>query len=155
MYEAALARAPDSDIYIGAAAISDYRPAQVPEHKIKKKSDELALSLVKCPDVLAAVAALENGPFTVGFAAETEKLETHALEKLAGKNLDMIVANLVGADLGFDRDDNSVTVLWRGGREAIPQTSKAELGRRIVALIAARYRAEAGKPTPLRRPHAS
>ncbi len=68
---------------------------------------------MKCADVLATVAALSrNRPFTVGFAAETENLEAFAQEKLQKKNLDMIVGNLVGANLGFDRDDNSVVVLW-------------------------------------------
>ncbi len=155
MHEATLARAADAHIYIGAAAVSDYRPDQVQEQKIKKKSDTMALNLVKCPDVLAAVAALPDGPFTVGFAAETERLEIHALDKLQKKDLDMIVANLVGTNLGFDREDNSAVVLWRGGREEIAQTSKAELARRIVALLAERYRAVAGVPTPIRRPRTS
>ena len=155
MHEAALARAGQADIYIGAAAISDYRPDQVPEQKIKKKSDTLALNLVKCPDVLAAVATLPGGPFTVGFAAETEKLEPHALAKLRDKHLDMIVANLVGADLGFDRDDNSALVFWDGGRQELSRTTKTELAQRIVALIAERYRASARPATPIRRPKAS
>jgi phosphopantothenoylcysteine decarboxylase/phosphopantothenate--cysteine ligase len=155
MQSAALGHAGDADIYIGAAAVSDYRPEQVPEQKIKKKTDTLALNLVKCPDVLATIAALPEGPFTVGFAAETEKLEAHALEKLQKKDLDMIVANLVGVNLGFDRDDNSAIVLWRGGREEIAQTSKTELARRIIALIAERYRAAAGTPATIARPRAS
>jgi phosphopantothenoylcysteine decarboxylase/phosphopantothenate--cysteine ligase len=155
MYEATLARAAAADIYIGAAAISDYRPDQVPAQKIKKKSDTLALNLVKCPDVLAAVAALPDGPFTVGFAAETEQLEPHALAKLTGKRLDMIVANLVGTDLGFDRDDNSAVVLWSGGRQELSRTTKAELARHIVALIAERFRAARRPATPIRRPRAS
>ena len=76
------ARGRVADIYIGAAAISDYRPEHGPAQKIKKQADTLALDLVKCPDVLAAVAALPERPFTVGFAAETEQLEAYALEKL-------------------------------------------------------------------------
>jgi len=155
MYEATLPRAAGADIYIGAAAISDYRPGHAPDQKIKKRSDTLELSLVKCADVLAAVSALKDGrPFTVGFAAETEKLEAHALEKLQKKGLDMIVANLVGANFGFDRDDNSAVVLWPGGgRQELQQTSKADLARRVVALITERYRA--ARPTPIRRPIAS
>lgn len=155
MCEATLARAAQADIYIGAAAISDYRPEYVPDQKIKKKSDKLALNLVKCPDVLAAVAALADGPFTVGFAAETEKLEEHALAKLTGKRLDMIVANLVGVDLGFDRDDNSALVLWEGGRQELSRTSKAELARHILCLVAERYRAAAQPAAPIRQPRAS
>jgi phosphopantothenoylcysteine decarboxylase / phosphopantothenate---cysteine ligase len=151
MHEAVLARAAATDIYIGAAAVSDYRPEQVPEHKIKKRSDTLALHLVRCADVLASVAALPEGPFTVGFAAETENLETYALEKLQKKRLDMIVANLVGTDLGFDRDDNSAIVFWPGGREEIARTTKCDLARHVVALVAARYRAAGNPPMPLQR----
>jgi phosphopantothenoylcysteine decarboxylase/phosphopantothenate--cysteine ligase len=155
MHAATLARAADADIYIGAAAVSDYRPEQVPPNKIKKKADTLGLNMVRCPDVLAAVAALPDGPFTVGFAAETEKLEEYALEKLKKKQLDMIVANLVGSNLGFDRDDNSAIVLWPGGREEISRTSKAELARQVVDMITQRYRATGRAPTPIRRPKAS
>jgi phosphopantothenoylcysteine decarboxylase/phosphopantothenate--cysteine ligase len=155
MHAATLARAADADIYIGAAAVSDYRPEQVPANKIKKKADTLDLNMVRCPDVLAAVAALPDGPFTVGFAAETEKLEEYALEKLKKKQLDMIVANLVGSNLGFDRDDNSAIVLWPGGREEISRTSKAELARQVVDMITQRYRDTGSAPTPIRRPKAS
>jgi phosphopantothenoylcysteine decarboxylase/phosphopantothenate--cysteine ligase len=155
LHQAVLSRAGSSDIYIGAAAVSDYRPRQVPEQKIKKKTDTLDLTMIKCPDVLAAVAALSDGPFTVGFAAETEKLEAHALEKLEKKQLDMIVANLVGTNLGFDRDDNSAVILWPGGRHEIARNTKSEVARQIVALIAERYRAACGTPTPIRRPKAS
>lgn len=155
MHDATLARASGTDIYIGAAAISDYRPDHAPDQKIKKRSETLALNLVKCTDVLAAVSALPQGrPFTVGFAAETEKLEAHALEKLQKKGLDMIVANQVGTNIGFDRDDNGAVVLWPGGgREDLGHASKAELARRLVALIAARYRLRAA--TPLRRTQTS
>lgn len=154
MHAAAMERAIAADIYIGAAAVSDYRPDKVPEQKIKKHSETLQLNLIRCPDVLADVAALPDGPFTVGFAAETEKLETYALEKLQKKQLDMIVANLVGADLGFDRDDNGAVVLWAGGREEIARTSKSDLARHVVELIAARYRAAERSPTPLHRARA-
>ncbi len=155
MHEATLARAAGADIYIGAAAISDYRPDRAPDQKIKKRSDSLTLNLVRCTDVLAAVSALGEGrPFTVGFAAETEKLEEHALEKLQKKQLDMIVANQVGTNLGFDRDDNGVVVLWPGGgREEFGRMPKTELARRIVALIAAHYHARVA--IPLRHPRVS
>ncbi len=156
MHEATLSRAAQVDIYIGAAAVSDYRPAQAAAQKIKKKTETLDLHMVKCADVLAAVAALaQDRPFTVGFAAETEKLEEHALDKLRRKGLDMIVANLVGSQLGFDRDDNSAVLLWPGGREEIAQTSKAELARRIIASIAQRLPGAAGGVTPIRRPRLS
>jgi len=140
MHEAVLSRIDDQDIYIGAAAISDYRPESVPEQKIKKNADRFVLEMVKSPDVLADVAALPEPPFTVGFAAETQKLEEHARSKLERKRLDMIVANLVGLDLGFDRDDNAATVFWPDGQEPLPNMSKSELSRRLIAVIAHRYR---------------
>jgi phosphopantothenoylcysteine decarboxylase/phosphopantothenate--cysteine ligase len=155
MLDATLARASVADIYIGAAAISDYRPEHVPEQKIKKKGDSLGLNLVKCPDVLAAVSALAHRPFSVGFAAETEKLEEHALVKLREKNLDMIIANKVGENLGFDRDDNSALVFWPGARRELGRASKLDLGREIIALIAERYAVSKPAATPLRRPKAS
>jgi phosphopantothenoylcysteine decarboxylase/phosphopantothenate--cysteine ligase len=152
MYEATLARASAADIYIGAAAISDYRPEQVEAQKIKKRTDTLSLEMIKSPDVLATVSALPARPFTVGFAAETERLEEHARTKLMAKNLDMIIANLVGCGIGFDCDDNSAVVLWRGGREALPNMSKASLARELIELIAARYGAAS---SAARQPSAS
>lgn len=141
MYQQAMARAGEADIYIGAAAISDYRLASIAPQKIKKRQDTLTLEMIRSPDLLAAVAALPDGPFTVGFAAETEKLEEHALAKLHGKRLDMIIANQVGERLGFDTDDNSALALWEGGREQLGHMSKAELAHRIVQVVAARYAA--------------
>lgn len=140
MCDEALARMGEMDMYIGAAAISDYRPKQISVQKIKKTADTFVLEMLKCPDLLASVAALKDGPFTVGFAAETEKLEQHATDKLKRKNLNMIVANLVGENLCFDSDDNEVIVLWQGGRQPLPLLSKQELARRLVDVIAARYR---------------
>lgn len=152
MYDATMDRISGTDIYIGAAAISDYRPAQVVAKKIKKIADTFSLEMVKSPDLLTAVAALDNGPFTVGFAAETDELEKHALSKLEAKRLDMIVANLVGDGVGFDRDDNSVIIMWGGSRHAIPNMPKTELARQLVAMIASQYRAtvsvEAGQSRP-------
>jgi phosphopantothenoylcysteine decarboxylase/phosphopantothenate--cysteine ligase len=155
MYDAAMDRISGTDIYIGAAAISDYRPAQVVAKKIKKTADTFSLEMVKSPDLLAAVAALDNGPFTVGFAAETDELEKHALAKLEAKRLDMIVANLVGDGVGFDRDDNSAVIMWEGSRQAVPNMAKTELARQLVAMIASRYRAAAGAKTGQSRPAAS
>ncbi len=155
MYEAAMARARAADIYIGAAAISDYRAASIQLHKIKKKTDTLELELVQSPDLLAAIAALDPGPFTVGFAAETQRLEEHARAKLIGKHLDMIIGNLVGPDLGFDQDDNSALVLWDGGSTELPRASKNVLAHQLIELIAEHYRATISAPTPIRRPTVS
>ncbi|HJP38088.1 MAG TPA: bifunctional phosphopantothenoylcysteine decarboxylase/phosphopantothenate--cysteine ligase CoaBC [Gammaproteobacteria bacterium] len=140
MRDATLTCAPDADIYIGAAAIADYRPEFIPEQKIKKQADTMDVHMVKSVDVLAEVAALEDGPFTVGFAAETEKLEEYALAKLVRKNLDMIIANLVGTKLCFDCDDNSVLVLWQEGRKEYARMLKSELAARLLTTIAERYR---------------
>jgi phosphopantothenoylcysteine decarboxylase/phosphopantothenate--cysteine ligase len=140
MCDAALANIGDMDIYIGAAAISDYRPKQAAVQKIKKSADTFTLEMLKSPDLLATIAALENCPFTVGFAAETEKLEQHATDKLNRKKLNMIVANLVGEKLCFDADDNEVIVLWQDGRLSLPKLSKQELARQLVDVVATRYR---------------
>ncbi len=147
MYATVHEELPGADIFIGAAAISDYRPEQAAEHKIKKRHDRLDLKLTKAPDTLRSVAALESPvrPFTVGFAAETENLEAHAIRKLEDKRLDMIVANLVGEDRAFDRDDNEVVVFWPEGRREIALASKRQLARQLVDLIAARAR-EAKRP---------
>ena len=104
-----------TDIFIAAAAVSDYRPVQVSTEKIKKTSDSLMLALSRTTDILATVAAGAARPFVVGFAAETQNVERNALAKLEGKNLDMIAANQVGEGLAFDQDDNALTVYWRGG----------------------------------------
>ena len=155
MHDETLARAKAADLYIGAAAIADYRPEEVHNQKIKKKADSMTLKMVKSPDVLAEVSALKSGPFTVGFAAETENLEKNARAKLAAKKLDMIVANLVGHDLCFDSDDNSVLVLWHGGGEDLPRMLKTDLARQIMALVASHYRQSVSAPTPIRQPTAS
>jgi len=155
MRDAVLERVVGADVYIGAAAISDYRPGAVAEQKIKKKAETMRIDMVKSPDVLAEVAALANGPFTVGFAAETEKLEEHARAKLTGKNLDMIIGNLVGSNLCFDQDENGVLMLWQGGREEIDRMPKIQLAARIMDVVAARYLQAANAPTPIRRPTGS
>ncbi|MDY0065460.1 MAG: bifunctional phosphopantothenoylcysteine decarboxylase/phosphopantothenate--cysteine ligase CoaBC [Steroidobacteraceae bacterium] len=129
----------DADIFIAAAAVSDYRMYEVASEKIKKTSDSMTLSLVRAPDVLATVARSAKPPFLVGFAAETENVERNALAKLMGKNLDMIAANKVGDKLGFDQDDNALTVYWRDGKRELALTSKAALAQQLVELIAERF----------------
>ncbi|SEP96697.1 phosphopantothenoylcysteine decarboxylase / phosphopantothenate--cysteine ligase [Ectothiorhodospira magna] len=136
MYEAVMARAAGTDLFIATAAVADYRMAQPAPRKIKKQADELPLTLVKNPDILAAVAALPDGPFTVGFAAETDDLDTYARGKLEAKGLDMIAANDVSGGRGFDVADNALKVFWRGGSLSLPQQPKLQLARELVALIA-------------------
>jgi len=140
MFDATMQHIDGTDIYIGAAAISDYRPKTAVTQKIKKSADTFTLEMVKSPDLLASIAALADGPFTVGFAAETEKLEQYATDKLNRKKLDMIIANLVGEKLCFDADENEVIVLWPNGRQQISRTSKSELARMLVDVIAGLYK---------------
>jgi phosphopantothenoylcysteine decarboxylase/phosphopantothenate--cysteine ligase len=131
----------DADIFISAAAVSDYRCAQIAGEKNKKTSDTMTLALSRAPDVLATIGRSTKHLFLVGFAAETENVERNALAKLSAKNLDMIAANKVGDGLGFDKDDNALTVYWRDGKRELSLTSKAALARQLVELIAERYRA--------------
>ncbi|HSD54785.1 MAG TPA: bifunctional phosphopantothenoylcysteine decarboxylase/phosphopantothenate--cysteine ligase CoaBC [Burkholderiales bacterium] len=149
---------PGTDIFIAAAAVSDYRPLQVSAEKIKKTSDSLMLALSRTTDILATVAAGDPRPFVVGFAAETQNVERNALAKLEGKNLDMIAANLVGEGLAFDQDENALTVYWRGGgHRELKRAGKAQLAADLVALIAERFagRAGGGDRAPADRPAGS
>lgn len=130
----------DADIFIGCAAISDYKPDCVAEQKIKRTGSTLNLQMVRSPDTLASVAALEGRPFTVGFAAETQNLRENARNKLINKGLDMIAANRVGRDCGFDLETNSLTVLWEGGEAVLEQAPKTVVAARLIQLIAERYR---------------
>jgi phosphopantothenoylcysteine decarboxylase / phosphopantothenate---cysteine ligase len=129
----------DADIYIGAAAIADYRPAAAASSKIKKGKAAMTLELVQTDDVLMRVAASAKRPFLVGFAAETDDVLAYARGKLERKNLDLIVANRVGvAGSGFEGDDNDITVLARDRDWPIGRGTKAHLARELVALIASR-----------------
>ena len=147
MYEAAHDAMEDADIFIAAAAVADYRPADIKEQKIKKNDESMSIDLVRCPDILASVAALDAGPFTVGFAAETEKVDDYARAKLEKKKLDMIIANRVGDDCGFDTDDNSVSVFWSDGERRFPTARKSELARNLIELVAQRFYAARGTDT--------
>lgn len=147
MHAAVLARAADCDIFIGAAAVADYRPAAPAEQKLKKRTATLRLDLERTDDILAAVAALHPAPFTVGFAAETERLAEHARAKRMAKALDMIAANRVNVPgLGFDADDNALTLYWEGGECELPPASKTQLARALIAQIAARHAAKTRNP---------
>lgn len=140
MYRAVLDRISGQDIYIGAAAIADYRPERVEPMKIKKLRDELSLSLVRTPDILTAVAASSPRPFVVGFAAETDDLEQHARAKLASKGADMIAANRVGDETGgFERDENALHVIWRDGGCRLPLAAKTRIAEQLIDLIIDRY----------------
>jgi phosphopantothenoylcysteine decarboxylase/phosphopantothenate--cysteine ligase len=140
MHAAALRELSGTAIFVGTAAVADYRPIQCAEQKIKKTSDKLELELTRTVDILAQVSASTPRPFVVGFAAETQAVEQHARAKLLAKNLDMIAGNEVGHDKAFDSDENALLVLWRGGRIELPSASKQELARALTALIIERYR---------------
>jgi len=139
MHAATHERVAEADIFIAAAAVSDYRPAEAAAQKIKKTRDAMTLELVRSPDILATVAALDEAPFTVGFAAETENVREYALGKLTNKKLDMIVANRVGSDCGFDYDDNAAEILWAGGDKAFEKMPKSELAAGLMDVIVARF----------------
>jgi len=152
MHEAAQRLAPESDIFIGCAAVADYRAETAAEHKIKKGegTEGLILQLVENPDIIAGVAALPETrrPLVVGFAAETRDLESYARHKLTRKGLDMIVANDVSrAGLGFGSDDNAALLLWREsggeGSESLAQQPKSQLAlavvRRALTCLARRH----------------
>ncbi len=140
MHEAVLTRALHSDIFIAAAAVADFHPAESVTQKMKKSRDKFALSLVRNPDILEDVAALLHAPFTVGFAAETENLELNAQAKRAAKKLDMIAANWVNQPgLGFDSDENELRLFWEGGGKLLTRAPKERLARELIAIIAERY----------------
>jgi len=134
-----------ADIYIGAAAVSDYTPRKVAAQKLKKTADShaLVLELVRTPDILAEVAAQTQAlKLVVGFAAETHDVEKYARGKLVDKRLDLVIANQVGqAGAGFESDDNAATAYWDDGQQVFPATSKTTLADQLLALVAERLKA--------------
>lgn len=142
MRDAVVGASTTAHIYIAAAAVGDYRPAMVAEHKLKKHDGQpLELHLAENPDILATLAAQTVRPFLVGFAAETHDVERYAQDKLKRKGLDMIAANQVGGGLGFEAADNALTLYGPDGAIELPRASKTELARQLVAKVAERYRA--------------
>lgn len=158
MHQAVMSHIKDQCIFIATAAVADYRPAELHTQKIKKSAEELTLSLSRNPDILSDVAALENAPFTLGFAAETQNIKDYALQKLEKKNLRMIAANLVAQesyenttadeqDSGFNSEFNSLHVFWRNNGKANHKVSdkklercrKTELARQLISLLADQY----------------
>ncbi|NUG00333.1 bifunctional phosphopantothenoylcysteine decarboxylase/phosphopantothenate--cysteine ligase CoaBC [Acinetobacter oleivorans] len=128
------------DIFIATAAVADYRVAEVAQHKIKKAGDELNVSLVKNPDIVATIAGQEKRPFMVGFAAETQNVEEYAAGKLVAKKLDMIACNDVSrADIGFASDENAMTVFFAENyhmkKRELEKASKQEISQQLVEAI--------------------
>ncbi|ADJ29769.1 bifunctional phosphopantothenoylcysteine decarboxylase/phosphopantothenate--cysteine ligase CoaBC [Nitrosococcus watsonii] len=142
MCDAMLVQVAAMDILIACAAVADYRPVKQATQKIKKTHQGLTLELERTPDIVEQLSNLADKPFIVGFAAETEHLETNASRKLKHKGLDMIAANWVREGQGFEVDDNALTVLWHGGKVDLPRTSKTQLARTFIKLIAEHYHAK-------------
>ena len=145
MLNAVMDEVHSADVFIAVAAVSDYRLEQVMDQKIKKSKDAMQLTLVKNPDILKSVAALGKRPFCVGFAAETENVETHARSKLNDKQVDMIAANHVGqADNPvFGSDTNALNVYWPedNGHRKIESADKRSVAYSLLGIIAERLKA--------------
>lgn len=138
MHDAVMRLVPEHDIFIASAAVSDYRPTTIQAEKIKKSQAEWTLALTPNPDILKAVASLENKPLCIGFAAETESLLLHAKSKLRNKHCDMIIANDVSqSDIGFGSDDNAVTLVTENGSQPVERASKFSIAETIIDAIAA------------------
>lgn len=134
MYEASMSCVTECDLFIAAAAVADYRPAALAEQKIKKSGqDTMTIELVKNPDIVTAVASSQPRPMTVGFAAETQDVVAYARGKLERKNLDVVIANDVSqSDIGFNSDNNAVTVVWPDKEQNLDQRSKTQLARDLI-----------------------
>ena len=140
MAESVMANIATCDIFVGVAAVADYRPVVSAEQKIKKNSETLTLALLRNPDILAMVAALDNAPFTVGFAAETENVTSNAEKKLTAKGIDMIAANPVNGDnSAFNSDSNELTLIDKNGISHLSRCSKPLLAQKLTKEIARRY----------------
>ncbi|MCL1077030.1 bifunctional phosphopantothenoylcysteine decarboxylase/phosphopantothenate--cysteine ligase CoaBC [Parashewanella spongiae] len=136
MLKAVMTDIDKQDIFIGCAAVADYRIEQASSDKIKKSAEKMQLALTRNPDILATVSALPQRPFTVGFAAETSNVVDYARDKLKRKKLDMIAANDVSiADQGFNSDSNALQVIWDGGQHALPAMNKQILAHQLMSII--------------------
>ncbi len=144
MYEAVSKEISDADIFIGAAAVADFRPVEEASEKIKKgASDTMTLNMTKNPDIIAMVAQREDKPFTVGFAAETQNVLEYGRKKLEAKKLDMVIANDVSdQSIGFNSDDNAVTLIDKEANENLSVRSKSQLARDIIQVIAKKYKSK-------------
>uniref|UniRef100_Q47BB0 Coenzyme A biosynthesis bifunctional protein CoaBC n=1 Tax=Dechloromonas aromatica (strain RCB) TaxID=159087 RepID=Q47BB0_DECAR len=135
MHAAVMARAPAADIFIGVAAVADYRVANAAEHKLKKDTGGIPpIELIENPDILAEVAALKDGPFCVGFAAESRSLEEYAQAKRRKKNIPLIAGNLIQD--GFGGDDNRLVLFDDAGTHPLTPAPKSVLARQLIEHIA-------------------
>ncbi|WP_394228061.1 bifunctional phosphopantothenoylcysteine decarboxylase/phosphopantothenate--cysteine ligase CoaBC [Pseudoalteromonas spongiae] len=144
MHDAAMELAVNSDVFIGCAAVADYKATTTANNKIKKQGDTMTIELSKNPDIIASVAALKaNRPFTVGFAAETNDVANYAKGKLKNKNLDMICANDVSdSSIGFNSENNAMTLFWPEGERHLSLQSKQQISHLILKEIALKLAAK-------------
>ncbi len=139
MYNAVHARVAKQHLFIGVAAVADFRPARVRRKKIKKEAvgSRFELAFEENPDIIASVAALPNRPVVVGFAAETHRVLDHARDKRNRKGLDAIVVNDVSRQgIGFNADTNAATLIWADGELTLPYQSKASLAQNLMGQLA-------------------
>ncbi|WP_269619011.1 bifunctional phosphopantothenoylcysteine decarboxylase/phosphopantothenate--cysteine ligase CoaBC [Zhongshania sp. BJYM1] len=140
MFDATIATLGSCQLFIGCAAVADYRPTNAADQKIKKDNETMQIELVRNPDIVKTVANHEKRPITVGFAAETQDLIKYARGKLERKNLDLIIANDVSnTNIGFNASDNAVTAIWKEGETTIPQMGKNQLSTQLISLIANQF----------------
>ena len=140
MLDTCLEHAPSADIFIGCAAVSDYRPKYRNSEKIKKTDEFFKLELIRNPDVVSHVAGKFERMFCLGFAAETHHVLENARQKLLTKKLDLLVANDVSnPEIGFDSDLNEVSLIWHKGEEKLQQASKTVIAKQIINRLAALY----------------
>ena len=141
MEQEVMKRAGEQQIFIGCAAVADYRAAEISPEKIKKQGDEITLKMIKNPDIVAGVAAMPaQRPFVVGFAAETQNVEEYARQKLIRKNLDLICANDISLPgHGFNSETNALHLFWQQGDVRLPHSDKALLGQQLLDEIVSRY----------------
>jgi phosphopantothenoylcysteine decarboxylase/phosphopantothenate--cysteine ligase len=136
MLTAVQAEINDTDLFIACAAVADYRVNQIASQKIKKTDETLSLELVRNPDILEIVGQMDERPFCVGFAAESEKVLEHARAKLQRKNIDLIIANDISReDIGFGKDENEVVLITPTEDTPIPKTDKHLLARQLIDQI--------------------
>ncbi len=141
MRDAVVAQRPHIQLFVATAAVADYRPETVSAQKLKKTADTIQVTMVRNPDILAEVAGWDPAPFTVGFAAESEDLESHGREKLMKKGVDLIVANLISApDVGFGADNNRVTLIDKDRTLVWATAPKIEIAHQLVGEITERMK---------------
>jgi phosphopantothenoylcysteine decarboxylase / phosphopantothenate---cysteine ligase len=140
MYKAVMRKVTDCDIFLAVAAVGDYRCQTVAAQKIHKNEAAMLLALERNKDIVGSVGELANKPFIVGFAAETENVLEQAQAKRSRKNMDMIVANRVGGDLGMGSDENEVSIIGADSKAALPRASKPKLARQLIAMIADEFK---------------